>query len=78
MHEPEVMLIRAYCGACDITILFRAVVYPGGRESEPALCPTCKRDLGEWVETETTTVMNQMRGDVGEQIYQFAEGNSSE
>lgn len=72
-HEPEVAYIHAYCPNCDMTFLLREVSEPGGRESEALNCPNCNKVLDVQVETETTYLLGQVKGDVGEGIYDIVE-----
>ena len=69
IHEPEIGYIRAYCPDCDTTFLLREVSYPGGREHEALNCPSCSKVLDVQVETETTYLLGQAKGDIGEEIY---------
>ena len=67
-HEPEVCYVTPFCPDCDMTFLFHEVSYPGGRESEPLICPDCSRDLGGRVETETTKLIGKVPGNVGDRV----------
>jgi hypothetical protein len=69
LPEPEIFYNRAYYSDCDTTFLLREVSYPGGREHEALNCPSCGKQLNVQVETETTYLLGQAKGDVGEEIY---------
>ena len=69
LPEPEIGYTRAYCAACDTSFLLLEVSYPGGSEHEALNCPSCGTRLDVQVETETTYLLGQVKGDVGEAIY---------
>lgn len=69
LQIPDITLLRAYCPECDTTTLFESLEYPQRRGIKPALCPDCKKELGEKVEAETTIVLHHIRGDVGDRIF---------